>query len=559
MSQRKSLGESLVEARVISQEQLVQAQSEERRSGQRLRKVLVKLGFIEENDLVEFLARELGLLRMELNNILIDPKIIELVPEELARKYEIVPVLKIDNRITCAMVDPLNIFALDEIRAKTGLIIEPAVTTQDEIRKALDEHYGAKGELDEIIKNISAKHFEGREVNIKELENVGNEPVVIKLVNLVVIDAVKRGSSDIHIEPEENDLKIRLRIDGILREFVQLPKYLQSAVLSRVKLMAGLDIAERRSPQDGKFGFKIEEKEIDVRVSSVPTIHGENIVLRLLDVSKALLDMEELGFSKEILEEYQKLILRPHGIILVTGPTGSGKTTSLYSSLNQINTTERNIITIEDPVEYKLPLIRQIQVNPKVNLTFASGLRSILRQDPDIIMVGEIRDLETAEIAVQASLTGHLVFSTLHTNDAAATITRLIDMGVEPFLIASSVVCVLAQRLIRMICPACKEKYTPSAELLKDIGLPVEKKTVFYKGLGCSRCMKSGYKGRIGIYELMVIDEKLRNLITSKAAAAEIKKHAQSSGMLTLKEDGIRKIREGLTSVEEVLRVTQEE
>ena len=559
---KKSLGESLVEEGIISLEQLRQAQEEEKRTGQRLRNVFVKMGLIAEEDLVTFLSEKLGLPRIELGNYLIDPKIVELIPEALARKYQLIPVLKIGNRLTCAMVDPWNIFALDELRMKTNLTIEPAVAAEIEIKKALDQYYGAKGTIEELIKTIDEEKLgikEGEEIELKKLEGIVEEPVVIKLVNLTIMKAVQEGASDIHIEPEEEVLKTRFRVDGMLHEVSSPPKYLQSAIISRIKIMATLDIAERRKPQDGRFTIKMEGREIDARVSCIPTMYGENVVLRLLDVATALLSLRDIGFSKAVLERYEKLISRPHGIILVTGPTGSGKTTTLYASLDKINTVEKNIITIEDPVEYKLAGIRQIQINPKVDLTFANGLRSILRQDPNIIMVGEMRDFETAEIAIQAALTGHLVFSTLHTNDASGAVTRLIDMGVEPFLVSSSVIGVLAQRLIRTICPDCKEKYRPTEEELKDIGLSLEEKTDFYKGKGCAKCMNTGYKGRIGIFELMILDDSIRNLVIGKVPTEEIRKKAIASGMTTLKEEGIQKIKEGITTVEEVLRVTEEE
>jgi len=560
--EKKSLGESLVAEGIITLEQLKKAQAEEKRLGQRLRNVLVKMGFIAEEDLVAFLSTKLGLPRIELGNYLIDSKIIDLIPEALARKYELIPVLKIGSRLTCAMLDPWNVFALDEIRMKTNLTIEPAVATESEIKKAINQYYGAKGSMEDLIKSIDGKKLgieEGKEIDVKKLEGIVEEPVVIKLVNMVIIKAAQERASDIHIEPEEDVLKTRLRVDGILHEIPSPPKYLQSAIISRVKIMAKLDIAERRKPQDGRFSIKMEGREIDVRVSCMPTVYGENVVLRLLDKATALLDLNQLGFSKEVLEKYQKLIKRPHGIILVTGPTGSGKTTTLYGSLDKINTVEKNIITIEDPIEYKLAGIRQTQVNPKVDLTFANGLRSILRQDPDIIMVGEMRDFETAEIAIQAALTGHLVFSTLHTNDAPGAVTRMIDMGVEPFLVSSSVIGILAQRLVRTICPECKEKYKPTKEELADIGLSEKEKMDFYRGKGCPKCMNAGYKGRISIYELMLIDDDIRNLVIAKTPTEEIRKRAIASGMINLKQDGIEKIKQGITTVEEVLRVTEEE
>ena len=562
IKEKRSLGESLVEEGMITQEQLKKAQEEEKRKGSRLVKALVRLGFIAEEDLIMFLSNKLNVPRIELNNYLIDQKIIELVPENLARKYELIPILKIGNRLTCVMVDPWNVFALDEIRSRTGLIIEPAVSTEGEIKKALNEYYGTKGSMEDLIKSIDGGKLgieEGKDIDVKKLQGIVEEPVVIKLVNMIIMKAIEERASDIHIEPGDEALKTRLRVDGMLHEISSPPKHLQSAIISRIKIMAELNIAERRIPQDGRFTIKMGGKQIDMRVSCVPTIYGENVVLRLLDSSSALLDLSDLGFSKEVLERFDKLIRRPHGIILVTGPTGSGKTTTLYAALNKINTVEKNIITIEDPVEYKLEGVRQIQINPKVDLTFATGLRSILRQDPNIIMVGEMRDHETAEIAVQAALTGHLVFSTLHTNDAPGAITRMIDMGIEPFLVSSSVIGILAQRLVRTICPDCKEEYKPIDEELKDIKILGEKRTMkFARGKGCAKCMNTGYKGRLGIYELMIPDEGIRTAVMAKASTDEIRKLARNSGMKSLKEDGIEKIKDGLTSVEEVLRVTEE-
>lgn len=559
--QKKTLGESLVEDGIITEEQLKKAQEEEKHTGQRLRNVLIKMGLIAEEDLVSFLSDKLGVPRIELGNYLIDPKVVEFLPEDLARKYEIIPVLKIGSRLTCAMVDPWNIFAIDEVRSRTNLIIEPAVATEAEIKKAINEHYGARGSMEDLIKSIDEEKLGikgGKEVDAKKLKEITEEPVVIKLVNMIIMKAISEGASDIHIEPEEDSLKTRLRLDGMLHEISSPPKHLQSAIISRIKIMANLDIAERRIPQDGRFTIKMEGKEVDMRISTIPTIYGENIVMRLLDTSNALVGLDKLGFSKSVLEKYDKLILHPYGIILVTGPTGSGKTTTLYSSLSKINTVEKNIITIEDPVEYKLQGIRQTQVNTKVALTFAAGLRSFLRQDPNVIMVGEIRDFETAEIAIQAALTGHLVFSTLHTNDAPSAITRLADMGVEPFLISSSVIGILAQRLVRKLCQECKEKYSPSKEALKDIGIADTEKADFYRGKGCNKCMSTGYKGRIGIYELMVPDEKIRSAIIAKSSAGAIRDLACAAGMITLLQDGIEKAKQGLTSIDEVLRVTRE-
>ncbi len=558
---KKSLSEGLLEEGLITPEQLKLAQEEEKRSGIRLGKAVVKLGFMEEDDFVNFLSARMGVPRIELANYVIDPKIIELIPESLARQYEAIPVLKIGNRLTCAFADPWNIMALDALQMKTHMIIEAAVATDDEIKRALDEYYSAKGSMEEVLQSLEEDRpglTDVKDTDIKKLEGIVKEPIVIKLVNVMILEAIKHGASDIHIEPEKETLKVRYRVDGALRESPAPPKHLQSAVISRIKILANLDIAERRIPQDGRFNLRVEGREVDVRVSSMPSLYGENVVLRLLDISSALLTLTGLGFSGEMLEKYEKLIHKHHGIILVTGPTGSGKTTTLYSSIDKINSVDKNIITIEDPVEYRLAGIRQTQVNPKVDLTFANGLRSILRQDPNVIMVGEIRDRETAEIAIQAALTGHLVLSTLHTNDAPGAITRLVDMGIEPFLIASSVIGILAQRLVRVICKNCTENYAPSQEELKDIGLE-GKDYKFFRGKGCTKCLNTGYKGRIGIFELLLPNEPIHRLTISKASAGEIRDEATTAGMTLMKADGIKKIQEGLTTIEEALRVQDEQ
>lgn len=533
---KKLLGEQLLEQGVINQKQWEEAQIERKKTGQPLRKILIKLNMITEDDMISFIAEQMNIPRIELNNYLIDSKIIDLVPEVLARKHQLIPILKIGKILTCAMVNPLNIFALDEIRLKTGLIIEPAVAVEAEIKKALDEYYTVKGSMQDVIKSLDKKTLgvkEGEEIELKRLKRIVEGAPVIRLVDMMVMQAVREKASDIHIEPEEETLSIRFRIDGILHGQDAPPKHFQSAIISRIKILADLDIAERRKPQDGRFHMKMENRQIDIRVSCIPTIYGENVVMRLLDTSSAILSFEELGLSSATLEKYKKLLKYSHGIILVTGPTGSGKTTTLYASLKTINTPEKNIITIEDPVEYRLSGIRQVQINPKVDLTFANGLRSIVRQDPDIIMVGEVRDLETAEIAIRAALTGHLVFATLHTNDAPGAITRLIDMGVEPFLVASSIIGIIAQRLVRILCEECK-------------------------GKGCKACFDTGYRGRMGIYELMVINEEIRQLTTKKSSVDEIRKVALNTGMKTMREDGLEKVKNGITSQEEVFRVTQE-
>ena len=570
LKEKKSLGESLVEDGLISAAELKQVQEEEKSSGQRFRQVVVKMGFMTEEGLVDFCSNKFGITRIELANYLVPGEIIKLVPEDLARKHELVPVLKIGNRLTCAMVDPWNIIALDELQAITGLNIEPAMATQKEIQKALNEFYGVKGNLTDLLGSLEVENLDVKktgeaeeETDIKKLAGIAEEPVVVRLVNMIIIQAISERASDIHIVPEEGGLRVRFRVDGMLHDASSPPKHLQAAIISRIKIMSNLDISERRLPQDGRFSIKIENRPIDLRVSCVPTMYGESVVLRLLDVSSAHLALPALGFSPDTLEEFHKLITLPHGILLVTGPTGSGKTTVLYAALDKINSHEKNIITIEDPVEYKLKGIVQIQVNAKINLTFANGLRSILRQDPDVIMVGEARDFETAEIAIQAALTGHLVFTTLHTNDALSASSRLIDMGVEPFLISASLAGILAQRLVRTICEDCKEAYVPPDSALRDLGIDLMdgKAMKFFKGKGCPKCMGSGYKGRIGIFELLTLagKENLRNLIVARAPLHELKKEAARLGMVTLREDGIRKIREGITTIEEVIRVTQEE
>jgi len=534
---KKPLGEWLVEQGIIDQKTLEEAQAEEKASGEPLRKVLIKLGSVNEEDMVNFISQQMDVPRIDLSNYLIDSKVVDLVPELLARKHQLVPILKIGRGLTCAMVDPLNIFALDEVGAKTGLTIEPAVATETEIKKALDEAYTVKGSMEDVIKSMDEQKVgvveKGEEIELSELKGMVEEPPVIRLVNMMIMDAVQERASDIHIEPEENKLSIRFRIDGVLRQEKMPPKHFQSAIISRVKVLANLDIAERRKPQDGRFHMKMGSRAIDIRVSSVPTSYGENIVMRLLDSASVLFGLDQLGFSQATLKAYQGLLGRPNGIILVTGPTGSGKTSTLYASLNSINTPDKNIITIEDPVEYRLEGIRQIQVNPQVDLTFANGLRSILRQDPDVIMVGEIRDVETAEIAIQAALTGHLVFATLHTNDAPGAVTRLLDMSVEPFLISSSVVGVVAQRLVRTFCKDCK-------------------------GKGCKTCHDTGYRGRQGINELLMFNEEVRELVMKKASSEEIRRAAIKAGMKSLRDDGLDKVEEGITSKEEVFRVTQE-
>jgi len=557
MKKQQQTIDLLVKKGILDNNQVSLAMEESKKTGMPIEIALEKLGFISETEIVQVLADSLGMPFMDLSDYLIDSEVIKLVPETIAKKHKAVPLFKIGDSLTVAMVDPQDVSAIDEIRKKSKMdAIEPVLSTADMIQRVIDQYYGAIGNAEELVKGLTKEKLEEKAKGRKGLAGLTEETSIIKLVNLIIMQAVKDRASDIHIEPEEDKVRIRYRIDGILYEVQNIPKHLQSALASRVKVMAEMDIAEMRKPQDGRIQLKMESKNLDLRVSSFPTIQGENLVLRILDKSSVLLGLAELGFSNKDLKNFDKVIRQPNGIILVTGPTGSGKTTTLYAALSTINSMEKNIITIEDPVEYEIPLIRQTQVNPKAGLTFANGLRSILRQDPDIVMVGEIRDKETAEIAIRASLTGHLVFSTLHTNDAASALTRLLNMGIEPFLVSSSVVAILAQRLVRVICPKCKEKYIPSKEVLKDLKLT--QKAEFYRGKGCMKCKNTGFVGRIGIYELLVINEEIKNMVTAKKSANDIKKMAISLGMSTLFDDGLEKLKNGATTVEEVLRVVEE-
>jgi len=557
MKNQQQIADILLKKGIIDAGQLSEALKETNKTGFSLERALEKLGFISEVEIAQILADSLGVPFMDLRDYLIDPEVIKLIPEITAKKHKAVPLFKIGNNLTVAMADPLDITAIDDIRSKSKMeAIEPVLSTDGMIQKVIDQYYGVIGNANDIVKGL-AKDDKGKDHKAKPDSSGATEEIsIIKLVNLIIAQAVKDRASDVHIEPEEDKVRIRYRIDGILQEIQNIPKHLQSPLASRIKVMAEMDIAETRNPQDGRIRLKMENRNLDIRVSSFPTVQGENLVLRILDKSAVLLGLAELGFSEKELVNFNKAIRQPNGIILVTGPTGSGKTTTLYSALSTINSIEKNIITIEDPVEYELPLIRQTQVNQKAGLTFAAGLRSILRQDPDIVMVGEIRDKETAEITIRASLTGHLVFSTLHTNDAASALTRLIDMGIEPFLISSSIIAILAQRLVRVACPKCKEKYLPTEEVLND--LKINEKVEFYRGKGCHFCKNTGFSGRIAIFELLLINEDIKNMITAKNSSSEIKKKAVASGMRTLFEDGLEKAKNGMTTVEEILRVTEE-
>jgi type IV pilus assembly protein PilB len=550
INQSKSLTELLLTSGNISPEKLRDAQEKAISTGVSLKKVISQMGLIGEKELVAILADKFNMTIVELSNHTIKPEVIGLVPEPLARKHCLIPVFKIANSLTVAISDPMNLFSLEEIRLKTKCDVKAVLATELDITEAIEKCYGNTHVAKEVAQAIKQAQVDGTE----EMDESSESPL-IRLVDLLISQAMKEGASDIHIEPAEDRFRTRFRIDGMLHEVNGPPRHLHSAVVSRIKVMANLDIAEKRKPQDGRFRIKVDDKQLDLRVSVLPTQFGEKIVLRLLDSSTLILGLEQLGFSPEALDYFKQLIYSPYGILLVTGPTGSGKTTTLYAALHAINSVSKNIITIEDPVEYQLSGINQVQVNPRAEVTFSSALRAFLRQDPDVIMVGEIRDKETAEIAIQAALTGHLVFSTLHTNDSAGSLARLTDMGVEPFLISSSVIGIVAQRLVRVICPKCKEPANISASVLDELKL--EPAMNFMRGRGCDACKNTGYKGRIGIFETLTITDGIRQLVGSKASSQNIKDAAIKDGMKTLREDGLSKAAKGITSLEEVLRVTQ--
>jgi len=553
----------LLKRNLVTKEQIDKALQEFKSTGVAVEKVLVSAGILSPNQLASVKADLLGVLFVNLKEYAIAPDVIGLIPEGIARKWKVMPLFKIKNALTVAMSDPGDVYIIDELQRLAKVkTIDAVLSSEEDILQAIDNYYGESSDVEAAVKDVDEITTEaaGEEsVEVKVLERMAEEAPIIRIVNLLIMRAIRERASDIHIEPAQDHVGVRFRVDGVLRGVNPLPKNLQGAIISRVKILSRMDIAEKRKPQDGRIQAKIENREIDLRVSSYPTAHGENIVIRILDRSSFLLGLPQLGFSKNELTRFEKIIHKPHGIILVTGPTGSGKTTTLYAALNVINTTEKNIITIEDPIEYQLPLIRQSQINPKAGLTFATGLRSILRQDPDIIMVGEIRDIETAEIAIHSALTGHLVFSTLHTNDAAGALTRLEDMGVEPFLIASSITAILAQRLVRVLCEKCKEAYTPDVALLKEFNISGAKGLKFHKAKGCKYCDESGYKGRMGIYELLVVSEEIKKLVLEKKSSGSIKEAACRQGMTTLWEDGLAKVKAGITTLEEVAKVTREE
>jgi len=593
------LGELLVKRNYINPEQLKKALEEQKLKGGRLESNLVRLGYIKEDELLSFLSAQYRVPSVKISKMEINPNVIKLVPSSISKKYFIIPINRMGPKLTLAMSDPSNIVVIDEIKFMTGFNVEPVVASETEIIDAIKKYYGGGGnvagmgsvsfqaadfKLDDEKINASGdgiaiddvvdlddfdKLVHGAVDNVEVVEaqqnledSIDMEGPIIKIVNGILIKAIKLGASDIHFEPYERTFRVRYRIDGVMRRDMSLPIQIKNAMTSRLKIMARLDIAEKRLPQDGRIKLRLGKgREMDFRVSTIPILFGEKVVLRLLDKSALQLDMTKLGFEESSLVDLKASIHKPVGMILVTGPTGSGKTTTLYSALSELNKETENIITAEDPIEYNFMGINQVQMHEEIGLTFASALRSFLRQDPDIIMVGEIRDFETAQIAVQASLTGHLVLSTVHTNDAPGTITRLIDMGIEPFLISSAVILILAQRLIRKICMDCREPVKVHPQLLIDLGIPPDEVKSFqvYKGKGCPICNNTGYKGRIGLYEVMPMREEVKELVLSRASTSEIKKEAMRLGMKTLRQSGVMKIKDGVTTIEEVLRSTIED
>lgn len=558
------IGEILTKTGQITPEQLEEAKEAHKSQGGLLITHLVKLGFVSEQELVETVGHQYGLQIIQLEDVTLEPDVIELIPQNIAIKHQLLPIVRKDNSLTVAMIDPSNLVALNDIKFITGLDVQVVLTTESSLKSIQEKVFETGNQLEKIMDDIGktddVEVVDTEEsINISELERQTEDAPVVKLVNAVLLDAIKKGASDIHIEPYEKSFRVRFRIDGVMYEIMRPPMKLKNAITSRLKIMADLDIAERRLPQDGRIKLKIGSgKEMDFRVNALPTIFGEKVVLRLLDKSNLQLDMMKLGFEESQLAHFKEAIYRPFGMVLVTGPTGSGKTTTLYSALAELNKITTNISTAEDPVEFNLMGINQAQMHDDIGFNFAAALRAFLRQDPDIIMVGEIRDFETAEIAIKASLTGHLVLSTLHTNDAPATVNRLLNMGVEPFLVASSINLILAQRLARKVCTQCATSVDIHPDVLVGIGIPPEEAphVKVMQGKGCPRCSNTGYKGRIALYEVMPMKEELRELVLNGANTAELKRQAIKLGMLTLRASALMRLKEGITTVEEVVRVT---
>lgn len=561
---RLRLGEILIEQGIINPAQLEKALTEQNKHGldpKRIGRYLIELGYVNEEDVTKALGIQFDLPVMRLEGLRIKPEVLNLLPESMARRFNIIPLFKVAEELTIAIADPTNfsLLDMDVVSSETGCKIVSVIAANSEISKAIERYYSKKMAPD-ISEQLDKAGFASiSRSELDELNIAGAELSTIKTVDNVLLQAVEDGASDIHIEPGPVNLSVRFRIDGILQEHTTFQMRMHPGILSRIKILSSLNIAERQKPQDGRIQLKIGGKEFDIRVSTLPAYHGEKVVLRLLNRESVKVSIEDLGFSERNHNTFLELIKEPYGIILVTGPTGSGKTTTLYAAINEINSVKKNIITIEDPIEYQLPIINQVQVNPKKDLTFANALRSILRQDPDVIMIGEIRDPETASIAAESALTGHLVFSTLHTNDAPSSITRLIDMGIEPFLLSPSLLGIIAQRLVRKICPKCKEEYLPSKAELNTVRLDSQIEGVkFSRGSGCDHCKHTGYKGRTGIHEILVADEKIRELIVNRASVGIIREEAAKTGFKDMRFDGLKKVIAGITTVEELLRVTRD-
>src|SRR5437773_1937220 len=564
----RRLGDLLVADGLLTAEQLKKALAEQKGTPEKIGTVLIRLNLINEDQLIGFLSRQYGVPSITLAQLDIDHDVLKLVPAPIARKYEVIPVRKMGNSLALAMADPTNVFALDDIAFMTNLQVLPLVASQTAIKKAVDRNYDSKtdaitnvlSDMQTDLSNVEVveEGEEGAKVDVFELKESADEAPVVKLVNMVLVDAIQKGASDIHFESYEKIFRIRFRMDGVLHEMLAPPKRLESAILSRLKIMSNLDIAERRLPQDGRIKLRYNSREIDFRVSTLPTIFGEKAVLRILDKDALKPDMTQLGFDEWTLDKFSSVIHQPYGMVLITGPTGSGKTTTLYSAIHTINSPDVNIMTAEDPVEYNLKGVNQVQVKDEIGRTFAAALRSFLRQDPDVVLVGETRDLETAQIAIRAALTGHLVLTTVHTNDCPSTVARLLDMGIPPFLVSSALLLILAQRLARRVCSDCKEPYEGDEESLLPYGHVPEGlgKVAFYRGKGCQTCSFTGMKGRVAIYEVMPVSQEVRDLILRNAPTAEIREVAQSQGMRSLRQNALQKVLDGVTTVDEVLRVT---
>ncbi len=554
----KQLGEILLDEGLVTQEQLLSALDEQVMRGTSLGRVLVETGMLTESQLVSALAQQVGLQFVDLDEFTIDRKAVVTVPGSLCRQYVVLPIGFQDDAILLAMADPGNVLALDDVRQITRMKVIPVVATHDDLSRALDRMIRADGEMDDLATALGEQQLEG-DIDLSAMgDSIEDDAPIVRYVNLIVTQAITDRASDIHIEPTEHDLRVRYRIDGVLHEMQRSPKNTQAAVTSRVKILSDIDIAEKRKPQDGRMSVTHNGRKIDLRVACLPTVWGEKIVMRILDNSTASLDLRDLSFGEDNYEIYKESYTKPYGMILVTGPTGSGKSTTLYATLNAVSKPEINVITVEDPVEYRLPGINQVQVNPKAGLTFSGALRSILRSDPDVVLLGEIRDHETAQIAIEAALTGHLVLSTLHTNDAPSAVTRLTEMGIEPFLVGSALDCIVAQRLARKLCDKCKEPYIPTPEELKAARFPWvegEEPPVLYRPAGCTACSKTGYRGRLALHEVMRVSEEIERMAVAHSSAAEIAKVAIEQGMRTLRDDGWIKVIEGRTAIEEILRV----